>query len=459
MPTPEPISAPPDADAVADPDRAWAHRLHERTGEVELLISGGMLLALTQVPGHLDAWWDSIALRLGGPSFMTAFVVWYYTKLMVFTLVGAFALHIAARAYWIGLLGLDSVFPDGIRWERIRYGPITVDTYRASFRTLPAMARRADRFGSTIFSFAFWIVLLFVLASLMAGLAALAALAVHRWLLPDTTLGVVWFSFLALGVVAPLLAFLVDRLVGSRLDPAGRVAGAIRAVVRSNYVFAGSLLMPIQFTLFSNARRGAMWGVMGAVFTLLIGLFIAGEQVRTGQVIVSASATFPTRPGAATADARYYESATPSTPSRGLPSIQSDVIQGPYVRLRVPFVARRDEEPMRERCPALPEPGRRGLIGTSLSTPPPDPTEEEALIACMAGLWSVRLDGAPVHPDWVLDAGKGAGIDGLVAYLATQALAPGAHLIEVSQAWRDEDEAAAPGKEPQLRRHFIRFWI
>jgi hypothetical protein len=77
MQSPETTSdAAPDA-APDDPDRVWARRLHELTGEVELIISGGMLVALTQVPSHLDAWWDSIALSLSGPYFTTVFVVWY----------------------------------------------------------------------------------------------------------------------------------------------------------------------------------------------------------------------------------------------------------------------------------------------------------------------------------------------------------------------------------------------
>ncbi len=461
MQSPETTSdAAPDT-APDDPDRAWARRLHELTGEVELIISGGMLVALTQVPSHLDAWWDSIALSLSGPYFTTVFVVWYYAKLMVFTLVGAFAVHIIARAYWVGLLGLDSVFPDGIRWERIRYGPIAKRTYQEAFRTLPAMARRADHFGSTIFSFAFWIVLLFVLSSTVAALAGLGALGLRRWVFPGAALGTVWWVLLLAIVAVPLLAVGIDRLLGARLDGAGRPARLLRAVLRANYLlFAGPLLMPIQFTLFSNLRRRAMWGVLGGVFVVLIGLFVGGEKVRSGDLVVSASEAFPTRPGSATADGRYYESASNIAASRGLPTIQSDVVEGPYVRLRLPFVARRDAARMRERCPTLPTLSRRGPIGTSLADPPPGPGEEEALIGCLAGLWTVRLDGNPVRPDWVLDAGTGASIDGLVAYLSTEALTSGAHLLEVFEAPPPPGSGAADdGDEPRLHRHFIRFWI
>jgi hypothetical protein len=444
-----------------DADRAWARRLHELTGEVELIISGGMLLALTQVPGHLDAWWDTIGPRLVNPYYTAVFVVWYYMKLMVYTLVGAFGVHIFARAYWVGLLGLDSVFPHGIRWDRVRYGPIAKRTYRASFRPLSTMARRADYFGSTIFSFAFWIVLLFVISITVAVITGVGALILNRWVVRGVPLGVTWWSLLGVIAFSPVLATVVDRLAGERLKPTGVVARAIRGVLRGSYVlFAGPFLLPIQFTLMSNVRRGAMHGVMAIVLIVLVGLFIGGEVVRSGDVVVSSSEAFPRRPGSAAVNGRYYESVSPGVGRRSLPSIQSDVVEGPYVRLRIPFVARRDADDMRERCPDLPALSRRGPVRTSLREPPPEPAEEQALIACMAGQWTVRLDGAPVSPAWVLDMRSGSGIEGLVAYLATDALAPGTHLLEVSEVPAAPGREAADGEdEPGPRRHFIRFWV
>lgn len=457
---PEPLPHDPTADATSEADRTWARRLHELTGEVELIISGGMLLALAQAPGHLDAWWDAISPRLVNPYHTAVFVAWYYMKLMVFTLVGAFGLHIFARAYWVGLLGLDSVFPDGIRWDRVRYGPIAKQTYRESFLPLPTMARRADNFGSAIFSFAFWIVILFLLSTVVGAVSGLLALALKRWVLPDVALGVVWWTLLGVFIAVPLVATGIDRVMGARLDPSGRFARLLRRAVRGSYLaLGGPFLLPVQFTLVSNLRRGAMQGVMMLAFFVLVGFFVAGEVVRSGDFVVSPTAAFPTRPGAGTANARYYESTPMGASREGLPTIQSDVVEGPYVRLRVPFVARRDAERMEERCPGLPALGRRGPQRSSIRDAPPAPDDEAALIDCMAGQWTVLLDGVAVHPEWVLDLPSGAGIEGLVAYLSTSALTPGAHLLEVSEVPPPAESVAEDEAEPRLRRHFIRFWI
>lgn len=40
------------------------------------------------------------------------------------------------RGFWIGLLGLESVFPEGIRWDRLKLGPATIKRYRVSIGAL-----------------------------------------------------------------------------------------------------------------------------------------------------------------------------------------------------------------------------------------------------------------------------------------------------------------------------------
>ena len=51
----------------------------------------------------------------------------------------------AGRAYWIGILGLDSAFPQGIRWGRLRYGRLTRAAYQERLSSIPTLARKADR--------------------------------------------------------------------------------------------------------------------------------------------------------------------------------------------------------------------------------------------------------------------------------------------------------------------------
>ena len=44
-------------------------------------------------------------------------MLYQYVKLILYTLISCFILHLCTRAYWVGLIGLETVFPHGVRWE------------------------------------------------------------------------------------------------------------------------------------------------------------------------------------------------------------------------------------------------------------------------------------------------------------------------------------------------------
>ena len=98
--------------------------LHERSGEVELLISAALLFGLMQLPGRLETSWNAINPTLTEGSGVMVFLLYFYMRVMAVTLIGAFALHLVTRAYWVGLVGLDSVFPEGVDWDRVNHGPV-----------------------------------------------------------------------------------------------------------------------------------------------------------------------------------------------------------------------------------------------------------------------------------------------------------------------------------------------
>ena len=85
-----------------------------------MLISGVAVFAMLQLPGWLN---DRLMFLL--PRFEDS---WRASLIMVFSyamgaaviLAATFALHLLLRAYWIALVGMHSVYPDGIRWERLR---------------------------------------------------------------------------------------------------------------------------------------------------------------------------------------------------------------------------------------------------------------------------------------------------------------------------------------------------
>ncbi|MEQ8329792.1 MAG: hypothetical protein RH859_04935 [Longimicrobiales bacterium] len=470
---PRPAGADPADEATgagADPDRAWSRRLHEKTHEVELIISAGLLFGLLQVPGSLDQWFDGLNLRLVGSPWVAAFVAWYYTKLIVYTLILSFGMHICARAYWVGLLGLDSAFPDGIQWERLRYGPLAKSTYREVLPSIPTLARRADRFCSSIFSMAFLVVLIFALSIVLSAVVGVVALAVTTWVLPSVPVGAVWLSVMAAIGAIPVVSVTIDRLAKGRIDPAGGAGRALRRIIATSTRWTGGrLFLSIQFTLFSNLRARVVWPMYVGTLVLLLVTFMGGEAVRSGTFVVSPSALLPERPGGRSVDTRYYADTRGSTTGTDAPFIQSEIVAGPYVRIEVPLVARRHGERLAALCPDLEPLSASGIVSSRMTREPPAPEAMDAVLACVGGLWEATLDGLPVHIEWDFRSEAGRGVTGVVGYLPTAGMEPGAHVLELAEvrvptegAEGEEtarDDEADEDDESGVRRHFIRFRI
>jgi len=439
-----------------DDDARRVQRLHDVTHEIELLISGVVLFGLLQIPGRLDAWFDVLELRVDGSLWMVTFLAWYYVKLILYTLIFFFGLHLVSRAYWVGLVGLDSVFPNGIRWDRLGFGPQTLRVHRSRLRPLPTLARRADAVCSTLFSFAFWIVLVFLVSVVVGALSGLIAAVVRLWFLPETEPLAIWMTVLGIFVLFNVLPAALDKLFGKRLDPESRPARALRSLVRwSTRGVGGDLFLPIQLTLFSNISKRVIWPLYLGVFLMLVIVFLGGELSRSGTFIVSPSALLPDRPGVRSVDARYYaDTRAPGPAGSTAPFIQSEIVEGPYVRLEVPLVARRHTERMVALCSEVDPVGGQGLIRSRTRNEPPDPEALDRVLSCLGGLWRVSLDGAPLEPEWDFRSIPGQGVTAVVTYLPTAGLEPGAHVLALEELPMSEIEGE---EDERTRRHFIRF--
>src|SRR5687768_6527251 len=111
-PAPTPAADPANTSHIPEP----IPRGTTPTWEIEMLLSGAVVFALLQLPEALDRSFDGAMTRLGSGWGAVAFLVYCYAKGIVYSLIGTFVLHLAARAYWIALVGINSVYPGGPKW-------------------------------------------------------------------------------------------------------------------------------------------------------------------------------------------------------------------------------------------------------------------------------------------------------------------------------------------------------
>jgi hypothetical protein len=422
------------------------------TWELELLISGAVLFALFQIPPLLNSFFARVEPHATTATITVILLVQIYVRAIVYALIASFVVHLIARAYWVGLVGLHSVFPKGVRWEQFKSGPVTLEVYKARLASLPSLIARTDNFSSVIFSFAFLLVLLFAFSVVVVGTFSAIAYGVAHALLGGRGGDRIFITLVAIMGLVPAVTSIVDRRVGDRLGPGAR--GVLRRLVIIAYRgTVQGLISPIFVLLATNVGRRKMLLIFYfALFGILIVVF-SERMARTDRLSVNSYDYFASS-GRYAVDYRFYENQRSADDIEArLPSIQADIVSGPYVKLFIPYVPRRHNAAVAKACPTLHPVEARGLqIGAD--APVPDSLAATAL-GCLGRIHSVSLDGTTQpqlqfrfyeHP--------GTGIKGVISYIPVQSLATGEHVILVSQAPTADADTNSPPPAPWV----IPFW-
>lgn len=427
-------------------------RLRERTDELELIISGLLAFALLTVPGRIFDKWARASVHAEGVldhALQFGFIV---SVGLCYSLAFAFISHLAIRGYWVGLIGLKSTFPEGIRWDRIPLmGVVTRPFYQRVVGDLGVAIDRADRAASILFAMTIlvalmmaWIGVLAIAGIALGGLVGMLfenSERVTRVLLVGG-----YFLFMALAL-APLL---LEKLLARR-QAAGHPSPGLHRVVLAllrvvGFIVPQRLISPVQLTLQSNLPgRGFMVVYLAVV---MLAMVFGGVQVFN-----SIRFSMLDRYDVATTEAvnygmlsAHYETLRSEHDTLlRYPMIPSDRIADTHLRVFLPHQPRRDNPLARETCAALPG-GVNAAKGIDATT---------RAHACLASFWTITLDGAPVAlDDFMPIERRDVGMRGLMGYVPVAALAPGRHDLHV--VWNKGGGEKGMTRERDYR---IPFWF
>jgi hypothetical protein len=94
---------------------SWLQNLQENSWELELLISGGAVFSLIQFPEILNDWLLVVRVMTSFPGYSAILIV---SLIGIKILTHGFILHLFLRSYWLALVCLNYVFPQGIATGR-----------------------------------------------------------------------------------------------------------------------------------------------------------------------------------------------------------------------------------------------------------------------------------------------------------------------------------------------------
>lgn len=427
-------------DPTTDPRAAW-DRLAQETWEVELLISGAVLFGLFQLPGAVDVLLDDFLLRVGGIAEQAALFALVMVKLTLYVLISAFVVHLAARFYWAVLIGLGTVFPEGVYWQGLKIGPMALQDARRRQRSLAESVDRADAVASLVFSVGFAAALVFLVSLVVWALAGLVTLAL-LWLLPLEGYGLVLLiSLVTLWLLSATLILGLDLHHGAEIDPEGRKGRVLRRLTRPAFALLYGAFGPVYLILVSQARRRqrSLRKVHVLVFVIvmtLLGIVLVQEvYIPMGGLAFSSQHHLPDRGGRYEIDPRYYESLRAPDSPVGVALIPGDVIDVAWLRTFLPLDVDRTDRWLDVVCPGL-EPLTASGLRKVRRDRIDDPALQKRTLACFEKVLTLEIDGRVMSGAGgatPLRFGRHDGLDrrGLTAYLPLADLDPGEHLLTV----------------------------
>ena len=407
--------------------------LHTKTYEIELLLSGALVFGLLTLPGEITRLFEYWSARFDGLAASASTYLYLYAQMIVSSMLVTFTAHLFLRGYWIALLGLESVWSDGWSWDKIKLGPHSRAHVERRVSTLSTAINNADDRASVIFAAGALLVMVFLYSLMMVIAAIMAALLLSMATgLPETTaFSIAFFAAFLPMVIVPLL----DRRVVSRLNPEGlpyRAFGRVARVLL--HLSPIRFIAPVQFVFQSRIGERKLSMALGVASMVIVTALLLSVFIRSGQLRLDGWTYFDPRPAAASIDPRHYRDSGAARDGRQ-PSIDSDVISGPLLRLYLPYRPRRHNPLIASAC--------RTLAAAVDAGAAPD---NAAGAECVGGLYQVSLDGNALAASYRFTRDAASDFVGVMAYVPTTDLSPGPHELTID----------APGGNPQAPREITR---
>lgn len=446
----------------ADDGRLALPRMTTPTWEMELLISGATVFSLLQVPELLDSAFYAWYPRLDQSATGMVMLPYIYLLSAVWALIITFVLHLATRARWVALVGLGSVYPDGIEWSRLRFGPDYLKALQERYPSLAATIERADNTASRVFGFGVAFAMLILAPLIVASVLSLITLVIHKTIEGSVDWPNLWLVVSGIAFGPFLLVMTIDRYWPRPARADGRRTLSQR--VLGFYMASGfSSFSNYPMLLFSSrvGQHSSSGILIVAMMMLLAGVFgrmVAREDLFHLDGYAMLPSTIEAR--GHVLDPRSYADQRDGRVSMApAPFIQSEVIEGDYVRLFVPHLPTRDRPLMDAFCPpALPD--FDGPREDELGKRAHDEAKAAALLACVARIYRIAIDGVAVEaPRFDLATDGDQGLRGFVTRIDVRELPRGRHELLIERMLvppKDGSEETEHAKAPWMRR--IPFW-
>ncbi|MDZ7878838.1 MAG: hypothetical protein U5L45_14250 [Saprospiraceae bacterium] len=325
----------------------WLKELEVQSWQAELVMSGLIITGLFQMPDLFIKWVSSSIIQSGEIEFSFLNMASLFFLVGIDCLIIFFGIHLLFRGIWIALLGLNSVYPNGIDVQSKKgLGEKYWEKAKEKYPDLTAYNVELDANCSLFFSMATLIII-------MASSISLIILAFYQFfrflmsyfpILSDYILPIGAGAYLIFLVLIPLVVQFLgkkypdNKSVEKILMGYGAVAGSLFSL----YIFRKPVgyINAIQT---SNSKSKYGMYIIGIVSGLMS--FVGAKQAENYSFFndfeVKRYFTFNNKPHQILAF--NYENLLAKDAEIYAPTLQSDVITDDFLKVFIPTIAREVE--------------------------------------------------------------------------------------------------------------------
>lgn len=394
-------------------DQHWLQKLKEESWEAELLISTVAIFGTIQLFKLID-WATIIAIdRLPPSQYIVGYGIVFLGLLAVSILTTMFIVHFLLRAYWVGLVGLNSVFPD-YSIEDSAYSEIYTRKMLSILPRLKKTIKDVNELSSVIFSSAFFMLMIYVNFSLVICLL----LVLYNLLLDRVPQIILYFPVILFGVLL-VLSIIISVLANVKAYKENEPIQNwyFKVSKWSSMIMMGPLyvyMLQISMTFGSNfKKKKSLIGL--TIATICIGFIIAMVQFNNSRIpyLIRYESTVDT----IRSKSEFYADRDAAHEFLVTPQIDHDIIESDMTRLFIPIFSY-EKKMFNNICGAEPE------------------TRDERkkwFFDCYHNYHLIVLDGDTLTQTFRKYNLPETGQFGIITYLDLEGKKNGGHVLQVSK--------------------------
>lgn len=314
-------------------NKGWLQRLKDESWEAELLISTIAIFGTLQL-FKLGTWGTNKFIDIIPPDqYFIGYIIIYMGTLAISILAAMFISHFILRAYWVGLVGLNSVFPDYSLEDSV-YSKIYTQKVLSFLPKLKDTIHKADELCSVIFSAAFFMLYIYTYFAIISSAYlffynTLSDKINHTVLLiPLYLIAAVFIFNLVITILANIKAFKNKAKLQNIF---------FLSTKWSSMIYMGPLyknMMQITMTFASNYKKKKAITLLTILITS-VGFFTSMSQVQSTNIsyLISQESFFDST----RIYPFYYQNKSTETKFLLSPQINADIIKNNIVEVFVPI--------------------------------------------------------------------------------------------------------------------------